>query len=1188
MIGTLFNQRYRIEAQLGQGGMGIVYRAHDTLLERDVAVKILSDAGIGTEGRARMLREAQAAARLNHPNIVSIFDAGEIDKKPFIIMELLEGESIYERKPDSLESILKITRQVCNALEHAHSHGIVHRDLKPENIIVTREGIAKLTDFGLARSAASRISVEGSFIGTIFYMAPEQALGLAVDGRADLYALGAILYELTTGHLPFSGDDPLSVISQHLHSPLIPPRTFKPDLPPALDVLIVNLLQKRAEDRPQTAGEVRQALKPDLLIDSASPTPISGLDSLVRGRLVAREKEFNQARDLWRHAVAGVLEQPVLLISGESGVGKTPLVREIRALAEVSGGIVLTDECYAEGSAPYAPIDQIVLDGASLPGIQLSDSVLADLITLSPALHKRFPQVMPNQPPSSLGEQQRLMDSVVDLCIEITRQKPLLLLIEDVQWADEGSLHLLRHLARRSRTAKLRLLIVLTYREAELESTCCLSDTLLDFNRERLAARIKLNRYNQEQTALVLKVMFQQEIEPEFVKAIFQETDGNLFFIEEICRALIEQGHLLRQDGRWSWQGLQNLQLPQSVRLAIQSRISQLPNQPLEILRMAAVIGREFDFETLLAASELDEETIIQALELALHAQLIREAQPRWDVKPTPGREYFIFEHGLIVTTLRESVSGLRRHRLHRRVASAIEQLRPQEYAVIAYHLQEAQDIQLAGQYYSHAGGQALTMFANREAERFYRTTLELTDGQAERAQALAGLGESLFRQSRYREAIQSWREAIELSRANHDENQAAHLYARTARAEWYAGDAPKGLETCLEALAAIPETLENPGMAALLHETARAYVFAKQPEKAQPLCQQALNLAERLGLLEVQAETLATLGIMPNLPFDQKRQYLERSIELAESARLLPTAARAHLNLGGRYQEAGQLSAARTQFMQAYELSRQMRMIAWEHDFLYTVMEVSLQLGELNNAQALFPELERLQKLLPTNESSSCYLELHKIQLMRYQGHLQDSYNQLQVIRERLLHNGQDQKMLLRMDILAGEILLEMGQARNSREILEQLIPKIEEDISSEKSDLQLLIAMTWLQEGQREPAKVILAEAQTSIKQRASSAALVEWNSAILAIVEQRWAEAWTRYQSVLARFEKMGMRWFVARVSYEWADHLINQGDPANQQQAIELYRRSLAIFESLPAIPYATMVKERLEALAMEEV
>jgi hypothetical protein len=250
--------------------------------------------------------------------------------------------------------------------------------------------------------------------------------------------------------------------------------------------------------------------------------------------------------------------------------------------------------------------------------------------------------------------------------------------------------------------------------------------------------------------------------------------------------------------------------------------------------------------------------------------------------------------------------------------------------------------------------------------------------------------------------------------------------------------------------------------------------------------------------------------------------------------------------------------------------------------------MEVSLQLGELNNAQALFPELERLQKLLPTNESSSCYLELHKIQLMRYQGHLQDSYNQLQVIRERLLHNGQDQKMLLRMDILAGEILLEMGQARNSREILEQLIPKIEEDISSEKSDLQLLIAMTWLQEGQREPAKVILAEAQTSIKQRASSAALVEWNSAILAIVEQRWAEAWTRYQSVLARFEKMGMRWFVARVSYEWADHLINQGDPANQQQAIELYRRSLAIFESLPAIPYATMVKERLEALAMEEV
>jgi len=162
MIGQLLNERYRLEAELGQGGMGVVYRAHDMLLDRDVAAKVLSSSGLSAQGRARLLREAQAAARLNHPNIVAVYDAGEADGLPFIVMELVEGESLYKHRSQDLAETCSIARQICAALDHAHAHGIIHRDLKPENVLIAPDGPVKLTDFGLARSAALRISTEGA------------------------------------------------------------------------------------------------------------------------------------------------------------------------------------------------------------------------------------------------------------------------------------------------------------------------------------------------------------------------------------------------------------------------------------------------------------------------------------------------------------------------------------------------------------------------------------------------------------------------------------------------------------------------------------------------------------------------------------------------------------------------------------------------------------------------------------------------------------------------------------------------------------------------------------------------------------------------------------------------------------------------------------------------------------------
>ena len=325
MIGETLNDRYKIENEIGRGGMGTVYRAHDAVLKRDVAVKVLSNFKLGTDGKARIIREAQLVAKLNHPNIVTVHDAGEVDGTPFIVMELVEGQNLHQSKPEGLEDIIAIARQICSALEHAHSHDVVHRDLKPENIVLEPGGIAKLMDFGVARSVASRFTSEGTIFGTVFYMPPEQAMGDKVDGRADLYSLGVMLYELTTGSLPFDDEDPIAVISQHIHAPIVPPRAKNPDIPPGLNDLIEQLLSKAPGDRPDSAAHVLAALNdPQLLEADAAPAEeLSVLERIVRGRMVGRRKEFQQARLLWKKAASG--KGQLLLISGEPGIGKTRL-----------------------------------------------------------------------------------------------------------------------------------------------------------------------------------------------------------------------------------------------------------------------------------------------------------------------------------------------------------------------------------------------------------------------------------------------------------------------------------------------------------------------------------------------------------------------------------------------------------------------------------------------------------------------------------------------------------------------------------------------------------------------------------------------------------------------------------------------------------------------------------------------
>ncbi len=262
----VLNGRYRLEELIGEGGMAVVYRAYDLALNRPVAVKILrAQYGSDANFLRRFEREAQAAARLVHPNIVNVYDVGRDDGVHYIIMEYVRGQTlkhlILRHAPFRLEYAAYIVGQVAAALDYAHRQGLVHRDIKPQNILVDDQGVAKVTDFGIAKGLADvSLTEAGVGMGTVHYVSPEQARGEAATPASDIYALGVVLYEMLTGRLPFDADNPIGLAMQHVNAPPPPPRQFNPDLPPQVEAIVLRALAKDPAQRYPSAGALAEAL----------------------------------------------------------------------------------------------------------------------------------------------------------------------------------------------------------------------------------------------------------------------------------------------------------------------------------------------------------------------------------------------------------------------------------------------------------------------------------------------------------------------------------------------------------------------------------------------------------------------------------------------------------------------------------------------------------------------------------------------------------------------------------------------------------------------------------------------------------------------------------------------------------------------------------------------------------------
>lgn len=285
MIGHELGGRYQIIERIGGGGMALVYRAQDILLNRNVAIKVLRQQFVNDEEFIRRFRrEAQSAASLSHPNIVSVYDVGQEGDVHYIVMEYIEGrnlnEIIKERAPLQVDEAVRIASQIADALDHAHMNHIIHRDIKPHNILIGRNGWVKVTDFGIARAVTSTtITQTGSVVGSVHYFSPEHAKGVTTGEKSDLYSLGIVLYQMLTGRLPFLGESPISVALKHLQEHFDEPRSVNPMIPQSVENIILKSMRKNPGERYESAKEMLRDLETCLLPERRTENKLTFADN---------------------------------------------------------------------------------------------------------------------------------------------------------------------------------------------------------------------------------------------------------------------------------------------------------------------------------------------------------------------------------------------------------------------------------------------------------------------------------------------------------------------------------------------------------------------------------------------------------------------------------------------------------------------------------------------------------------------------------------------------------------------------------------------------------------------------------------------------------------------------------------------------------------------------------------------
>ena len=714
---------YQLLDAVGAGAAGVVYRARHQRTGRLVALKRARALDVGELGSLR--REVHALGRIRHRGVALIVDHGVSDGLPWYAMELLAGETLrqwldrhpHPRRGPARAQALRLVERLCQALAFIHGEGIVHRDLKPENVFVDRERGPVLVDFGLmvqraGRSARERLDLAGAGVGSLDYMAPEQLHGGSVDARADLYSLGCILHELLAGTPPFPGGN---------WSAAAPP-PLDADVPETLRELVARLVTHEPRRRLGYATDVAAVLA------SVDQTPLEPAQTprsyLYRPGFVGRAEVVAQIARGLDAARRGRGE--ALFVGGPSGTGKTRLA--VEAVGAARGQRAVVSECEPLDSAQplhaLLPLVQALADHCRVQGEAECQRLLG---TRGRVLAAHWPELatLPGQerypalpPLAGRAARERLLEALVDCTLLFAGRKPLLLVFDDLQWADEMTLELIERLEA-APIGEHPLFVLGTFRSDETER--------LQRWLERRHALVRLAPLDEPAIASIIGDMLALDsAPPRLVEAVASHAEGNPLFVGEYLRAAIDET-LVRRDRWGQWHVPEStgpgsvgaLDVPVTLRALILHRIARLGDGARRLVHRAAVLGRDFPADWLERFSPLGEGETLDAINELLARELI-EAAPGGQLR---------FVHDKLREVAYAELTEAERRALHGVAARMIEAREPQRrdrHALLARHFALAGVDDKALEHVERAAEYALAVGAHHDALAFGRQALEL------------------------------------------------------------------------------------------------------------------------------------------------------------------------------------------------------------------------------------------------------------------------------------------------------------------------------------------------------------------------------------------------------------------------------------------------------------------------------
>ena len=922
--------RYQILSILKENAATAVYRVFDKSDERDEAIKILRHELSEPQQLSRFKTEFSTLASLEHPNIIKVYDYGLLnDSFPYFTMEFFAGKRISEffdgKKWDAL---FDVTMQIASALHYIHRNGIIHLDLKPTNIIVSDAGEAKLMDFGLA--IESRKVLDRQIRGTLQYMAPEVLRQDRVDARADLYALGMTLYETVTGALPGYGKAPIDVIRMHLDEEVRPPSSINPRVPPALEQVIMKLLEKDPRHRYASAAALLHAVTEAAGRESHGDL-LAGRGQLYAAPLIGRDTEVHQLMSLIERARQG--EGGGVIIAGAEGVGKSRITRDVILRAQLDGARVFSGRCPVNRKTIYAPFFDIFrqLVNAVNPD---ADSAAEMRRILRPVIGASgIDATAPAQ-----GQKYRLYNAIVQSMQDIygflsagneTAGTPLILCIEDLQWADPSTAELFSFLVGEAKHNKLLVIGTLTIEPSPDESDA--PEAVWEQRaREGGFPMIHIGTLPEPLVREhVESLLGEENVDDDFVRWMFWESSGSPLNIRRIFEYLIKHQYMQWRPSGWQidMERIRSLRIPGGAASILMEKTESLTREQHALLECAAVLGEVTDTALLTNVSDFPAEETYSILRQLVELGLLDESSSGTTIT---------FPQMHLRDTIYNAMADRRRSDLHMRVGNSLEPLMEegssQLVGQIAYHFARANETEKGVRYAVEAGDLATRTLAHEEAIEFYRTAIELMDlsgaDESQKTEVREKLADSFYRASDYRSAMSAYQFLLASiqtrSKDGERKGDLARVMKKIGKVLGKRGEQDSALSYFQNAMTLYEELGQTLDVAELLNRTAGLLREKDDLEGARKSADRAREMLEGGAPNVVYGYIKNMLGLIEYALGDWKksRQILIEAFKIGEKVGSDQLKKVASTNLGNTLWKLGDWDRALKYFTRNVELS--------------------------------------------------------------------------------------------------------------------------------------------------------------------------------------------------------------------------------------------------------------------------